>query len=66
LQGNPCAKVIGYRKFLIECMPELRCLDEFIIGDFERSEMSTLFPASTFRGDKLRQLRRFRPHNKET
>lgn len=47
-------------------MPELRCLDEFIVGDFERSDMSQMYPASTFRGDKLRQLKRFRPYNKET
>ena len=66
LHGNPCAKVIGYRKFLISCMPELRCLDEFIVGDFERPDMQTMYPASTFRGDKLRQLKRFRPHNPQT
>jgi len=63
LHGNPCAKVIGYRKFLISCMPELRCLDEFIVGDFERPDMQLMYPPGTFRGEKLRQLRRFRPHN---
>jgi hypothetical protein len=48
LQGNPCSKVQGYRKFLIESMPELRCLDEFIVGDFERADMQKLYPSSSF------------------
>jgi len=54
MHGNPCSKVMGYRKFLIECMPHLRCLDEFIVGDLERADLSKKYPASTFKGEKLR------------
>lgn len=44
LQGNPCAKIKGYRKFLVDSLPHLRSLDEFIVMDFERSDIASMFP----------------------
>jgi hypothetical protein len=31
LNGNPCAKITGYRNFMIKNRPSLWALDEFII-----------------------------------
>ena len=66
LQGNPCAKIKGYRQFLVDNMPQLRSLDEFIVMDFERQDIATLYPPENIKKNKLVELNRFRPFNKET
>jgi hypothetical protein len=66
LQGNPCSKMVGYRKFMIDSKKSLYALDEMVIQDFERKEYVNLFPKSAFKADRLNQLKRFRPHNPET
>ena len=65
LHGNPSAKVSGCREFLIEAMPQLWCLDEFIIMDFERKEVTQLIPPNTWKGRRAEELKRFRPFNAE-
>jgi len=47
-------------------MPQLRSLDEFIVMDFEREHIATLYPADNIKKNKLVELNRFRPFNKET
>ena len=64
LHGNPSAKISGCRQFLIESMPQLRCLDEFIIMDFERKHIADLYPKNSWK--RAKDLKRFRPFNKET
>ena len=39
LQGNPSAKILGYRQFLIDNLPQLRALDDYIVMDFERKDI---------------------------
>ena len=53
LQGNPCAKITGYRKFLVDNMPQLRCLDDFIVMDFERDDVIRLFHPENIKKHKL-------------
>ena len=53
LQGNPCAKIKGYRQFLVDNMPQLRSLDEFIVMDFEREDISTMYPQENIKKSKL-------------
>ena len=31
LMGNPCAKIKGYRNYMIESKPSLWVLDEFVV-----------------------------------
>ena len=66
MQGNPCAKIKGYRKFLVDNLPQLRSLDEFIVMDFERTDIAKMFPPENIKRHKLAELHRFRPFNKET
>ena len=66
LHGNPSAKIKGCRQFLIESMPHLRCLDEYIIMDFERKDIADLYPPNSWKGARVEELKRFRPFNKET
>jgi len=63
LHGNPCSKMAGYRKHLIDMLPNLFCLDEFIVFDFERSSMAARYPKNLFKGEKLAQLKYFRPYS---
>ena len=53
LQGNPCAKIKGYRQFLVDNMPQLRSLDEFIVMDFEREDIATIYPVENIKKGKL-------------
>ena len=66
MQGNPCAKIKGYRQFLVDNMPQLRSLDEFIVMDFERKDIAKLYPPEALKTTKLQELNRFRPFNPET
>lgn len=47
-------------------MPHLRSLDKFIILDFERTKIASLYPAKNMKRSKLNELYRFRPFNKAT
>ena len=53
MQGNPCAKIKGYREFLVDNMPQLRSLDEFIVMDFERKDIAKLYPPEALKTAKL-------------
>ena len=66
LHGNPCSKLIGYRSFMADNMPQLRSLDKFIVMDFERTEIAKLYPPENIKRHKLMELYRFRPFNVET
>lgn len=66
LMENPCSKILGYRRYLIESMPHLRCLDNFIVMDFEREEIAKLYPAESLTRERLQEFHRFRPFNKAT
>jgi hypothetical protein len=66
LHGNPCSKIHGYRKAVVEKLPGLLCLDEFIVLDFERADIGDLYPKESFRGARKAQLKRFKPYNFET
>ena len=46
-------------------MPQLKCLDEFIVMDFERSYIAKIFTPENIKREKLKELDRFRPFNKE-
>ena len=59
LHGNPCAKTAGFRKNMIDTLPNLYCLDEFIVFDFERKDFEALYPKDSFRGERRAQLKRF-------
>ena len=61
LQGNPCAKIVGYRNFMADNLPQLLCLDKFIVMDFERKAMADIFPSESMTKKRLQQLDRFRP-----
>ena len=66
LQGNPCAKIKGYRQFLVDSLPHLRSLDEFIVMDYERKDLADAFAPDVIKKQKLLQLNRFRPFNPDT
>ena len=51
---------------MIESIPQLRCLDEYIVMDFERKDMAEMYPPNTWKGERVQELKRFRPFNKET
>ena len=53
LQGNPCAKIKGYRQYLVDNMPQLRSLDEFIVMDFERKDIASMYPPENILKNKL-------------
>jgi len=42
-------------------MPQLRSLDEFIVMDFERKDIATMYPPENIKKHKLMELHRFRP-----
>jgi hypothetical protein len=65
LHGNPCSKITGFRKHIIENIPTLYCLDEYIVSDFERKDMMDLYPKSIFNKEKMAEFKRFRPYNFE-
>lgn len=44
LQGNPCSKLKEYRQLMVDSMPQLQSLDEFIVMDFERKDIKQMFP----------------------
>lgn len=66
LQGNPCTKITGSREHIVSKMSWLWCLDEFIVQDFERKPYSDYYPQSSFRGERLNQLKRFKPFSTES
>lgn len=65
LHGNPCSKIKGYRQLLVEAMPKLRSLDAFIVMDYERKDVATMFPPENIKKHKLLELNRFRPFNRD-
>jgi hypothetical protein len=66
LMENPCAKINGYRKYMIDSKPSLWALDDFVVQDFERKEYAALYPKDAFKPSRLNELKRFRPHNPES
>jgi len=66
LMRNPCAKINGYRNYMIESKESLWVLDEFVVQDFERKEYFEMFPKDFFKAERLNELKRFRPHNPES
>lgn len=63
LQGNPCSKLAGYRKYLIEKLPNIYCLDEFVVIDFEQKNVEELYPRKMYGRAKMAELKRFKPYN---
>lgn len=55
--------MLGSREYIVSRMAHLWCLDEFIVQDFERKPYSDYYPIESFRGERLKQLSRFKPFN---
>jgi hypothetical protein len=44
MMGNPCAKIPGYRSYIIDTRPSIWALDELVVQDFERQEAASMYP----------------------
>ena len=55
--------MIGYRNYLVEIMPQLKCIDIFIVTDHERKKFTDKFPTDSIKRKRLRQMYRYRPFN---